>query len=149
MRFIVLFLCATALLCVVRGVTLSTYTGACAASPTSFNVDVASGVCYTIPRTGTCNTNPGCAQVLTNSNRDLAALVAVANCTQLGNSFIMTTGNLRYFSSANCTGIESAGPLNNPCILMSLCNTTNLSTGAFQNASPASSLTSDLLGLLF
>lgn len=138
------------LFAVAQATLLNMYTTGCPSGTTDFTADVTAGTCYTLPRSGTCNTNtnPGCAQVLTATNRDLAALIATANCTSFSNSFIMSTGHLRYFSSANCTGIESSGPLNNPCLTVSLCNATSIGTGPFQaSASGAVRLDAGLLSI--
>lgn len=144
-----LVLCMVVLLAVASQATLlNMYQSGCPSGTSAFTVDVTAGKCYTLPRSGSCNTNtnPGCAQVLTASNRDLAALIGTANCTTFSNSFIIGAGTLRYFSSANCTGLESNGPLNNPCLTVSLCNATSMSTGSFQaSTSAAANLVAALL----
>lgn len=126
---------------------LDVYSGSsCPTGSAVFQIDITASRCYTVPSSGTCNMNAGCAQVLTATDRDLANLIRVANCTRMGNSFILGGGNIRYFGTANCTGIESSGPLNNPCLSLSLCNATDFGTGPFKSQSSAASSLESLLG---
>ena len=129
---IAIFIAIALMSMVAQSTLLTMHKTGCTTTPVEFTVDITAGKCYTLPRSGTCNTNPGCAQVLTATNRDLESLISTANCTTFSNSIIMDTGFLRYFSSANCSGIESNGPLNNPCLTVSLCNATSMATGPFQ-----------------
>lgn len=130
----------------VRSTLLDVYTSGCPTGTVAFTADVTGGRCYTIPSSGTCNNNAGCSDVPTVSDRDLANLIKVANCTNFGNSFILGEGSIRYFGSPNCTGVESSGPLNNPCLSVNLCNATSIGTGPFRSQSSAAA---DILSALF
>lgn len=131
---------------IAKSTLLDVYTSGCPTGAVAFTADVTGGRCYTIPSSGTCNNNVGCADVPTVADRDLANLIRVANCTNFGNSFILGDGNIRYFGSANCTGIESSGPLNNPCLSVNLCNATSIGTGPFRSQSSAAA---DIMAALF
>lgn len=88
----------------------------CTTGEAAFTVDVTSGRCYNLPSTGTCTDTklPGCAKVPTATDRDLAALMATANCTSSHTSFTISEGQYDLYSGPNCSGLHSKLILYNP-----------------------------------
>lgn len=126
MFFIAVLLCCL-LASTVSGKTVSAYPSSSCSGPTIFEFQASFDTCYNRPVSGSCDTPLGCADSNYFGVYDLNAIMAGLNCTDFDSSFTLDSdGTFHFWSGANCEGLESKGPLINPCLPLNICGSVKM-----------------------